>query len=190
MFNHLGECVTSARLALGLGRGELARRMGLKNTNKDLRRLIALEREGVIEEEFLERLIAALCLDRKMVEEAISRMRSEQREEYQKWLDEPEPVILHMRGPGGIPILFSPPEHLLAEEVLIAWASETLRGYKHEGKLHLSRRETVWFDRCGEVIGRKRIGPNESPPDFMRPKGSGLFFGFKVGEGGLKVVKV
>ena len=56
--------------------------MGYININRGMRRIIDLEREGVVHPEVLEKLVVALNLDREYVNALIKNNRQEREEEF------------------------------------------------------------------------------------------------------------
>ena len=64
MATNLAKYIKQERTKQGLNYAELSRLMGYKNINRGLRRIIDLEREGIVHTDVVENIIEALELER------------------------------------------------------------------------------------------------------------------------------
>lgn len=125
----------------------IARGLGYRNVNKGARKYLQWERaEGYPEEKQLQQLIRVMKLDPKEVEKAIE----QDQRDYEKWLDEPIPITLVVRLMSCVYVDVDVPENLSPEEA-IEFARQYARRTHLRVTLVKSRRESVYFDKNGDV---------------------------------------
>jgi len=96
---NLSRFIKEEREKQGLNYAEVSKMMGYKNINKGMRRIIDLEREGVVHPEVLEKIISALDLDQDYIDALVLKDRQEYEEEFEKWLSEPIDVAANLFCP-------------------------------------------------------------------------------------------
>lgn len=111
--NLVGELIRHARLRRGWSFGDLARACGAsapRQVSRTSQRLVVLEREGVLDQTLLQKVVAALDVDSQLVVEVLDRQRAEELEEWNRWADEHAPVELHIRPFAGLWIKLNCPK--------------------------------------------------------------------------------
>lgn len=98
MKNRTGAFVAAQRHAHQLTPAQLAVRAGYTNTSKGARRIVALERYGVVVDGLLDRLIDALDLDRVYFLTLVEDDRRAYEEAWERWADEPVAPELRFRA--------------------------------------------------------------------------------------------
>lgn len=146
--------IKQERIKKGLNYAELSRKMGYKNLNKGMRRVIDLEREGIVHSEVLEKVVDALNLDREYVNALIKKDRQEQEEEFEKWLSEPIRPYYILRIIPTIYQSYDIPINFPTEEQIINYVAEIAKEKQKQALLCLSRRENVSINEKGEVTGK------------------------------------
>jgi len=154
MFKRLGRYVREERGKRGLNYADLSRRMGYKKLNKGMRRVIDLEREGVVHSEVLEKIADALNLDRDYINALINKDRQEQEEEFEKWLSEPIQPYYILRIIPTIYQSYDIPTNFPTEEQIINYVAGIAKEKQKQALLCLSRRENVSINEKGEVTGK------------------------------------
>lgn len=144
---HLGKLLWKSRLKERITCYTIARGMGYTNTNKGARKYLRWERgEEYPAKEQLQQLIQVMKLNPKQVQKAVER----DRRDYEKWLDEPIPITLVVRMTAGFYVDVEVPENLSPEEAE-EWAREYARKANLRVCLVKSRRESIYFDKNGDV---------------------------------------
>jgi len=154
MFKRLGRFVREERSKHGLNYAEVSKKMGYKNTNKGMRRVIDLEREGVVHSEVLEKIADALNLDRDYINALINKDRQEQEEEFEKWLSEPIQPYYILRIIPTIYQSYDIPTNFPTEEQIINYVAGIAKEKQKQALLCLSRRDNVSINEKGEVTGK------------------------------------
>ena len=155
MNKQLRTYIRSQREQKGIRLGELAERVGYKNRSKGAQRVFAFEREGEIDDDFLEKICQALELDPEGVREAMEK----DRQEWEEWLNEPVPMRMIVRimatvySPKTIPVEITSPEEA------VSYASSFARKKRLNVCLVLSRQESVWIGSDGEVTKKTFAEP-------------------------------
>jgi hypothetical protein len=157
MNKHLGNYVRQQRKQKGIRLGPLAERLGYKNRrkNRGCRMILEFEREGIVTEEFLVKLIGALELD----EDEVSQAMAKDLAEWEEWVSEPIPIYMISMPIPAVNFLRSLPTEIKTQQE----AEEYARNYaKNEGNrvcLVLSRRESVWIESNGDIRFRSYAKP-------------------------------
>lgn len=165
--NVVGDLIASHRNKRLLRLGDLARMLGAdtpKRTSGLARRILRIEREGIIVERVLiARLGDVLGIDREHLRRAFEQQKAEGLRGWIRWLNEPVPVVLNVRVLPGV--WFREGLGFVGEEEAVARASEYARHYKLQVALALNRIVTLWFDANGTQIGRiERLPPSSNAP--------------------------
>lgn len=154
MNNHLRNYFRSQREQKGIRLGKLAERVGYKNRSKGAQRILTFEREGEIDDDFLERLCGALELDPEGVREAMAK----DRQEWEEWVNEPTEIKIIIRimatdySPKAIPQGISTP-------AAVAYAQPFAKERRLNVCLVLSRKESVWIGSDGEITRKTFAEP-------------------------------
>jgi transcriptional regulator with XRE-family HTH domain len=153
MSNHLGRYFRDRREALGLGRGEVARRLGYANASRGCRRLNDVEDGRRVHPDFLRRLMDVLGIEPQVVQDLIDRDRQEYVAEWHRWADEPVPMQAAVRLIPGFIAGVTIPDGVTTPEQAIAWAVETAVRRKRKVFVTVSRRVSYTIHEDGRVDG-------------------------------------
>lgn len=159
MNKHLRNYVRSQREQKGVRLGPLAERVGYKNRSKGAQRILMFEREGEIDDDFLQKLCEALELDPGGVQEAMEKDRAE----WEEWLNEPVPMRMIVRIMATVYSPASLPPEITTPDEAVSYACSFAKGKKLNVCLEISRRESVWIGPDGEV--RKRTFAQPGVPN-------------------------
>jgi transcriptional regulator with XRE-family HTH domain len=183
MTSNLGELFRARRVAFGWSLGEVARRLGYRNTSKAANKVLRLERQGEAEDGFLHRLAAVLGVTEHEVREVIRADRLAYERAWHEWADQPTPIRTVVRAvPGfmpGVPV----PADATTPEAVIAFAQAHAAQLRRKVFVVLSRRETVGITEAGEVNGRFFATPDSDPCPSMSLKR--VKFLFRLGGDGV-----
>jgi hypothetical protein len=185
MNKHLRNYFKSQRERKGIRMGHLAEMIGYKNRNKGGRLILQFEREGIVSEDLLQKLITALEIDQEALAEAIKR----DQDEWEAWVNEPVPMQMILRPIAAVNIL-----HPLPQEIeTVEQAEKYSRNYAKEKGfrvcLVLSRRESLWIRDNGEISARTFAKPGVPNIPYTTVGGTQKFL-FREGERGLQPVVV
>jgi hypothetical protein len=122
MTNHFAELFRARRTILGWPLGEVARRLGYRNTSKAANKVLRLERPGEVEDGFLLRLAAVLGITGHAVRDAIRADRLAYERAWHEWADQPVPITIVMRAVPGFMIGVPVPADATTPEAVIAFA--------------------------------------------------------------------
>ncbi|MFC1833244.1 helix-turn-helix domain-containing protein [Thermodesulfobacteriota bacterium] len=150
MNKHLRNYCRAQRERKGVRLGELAELVGYRNRSKGAQRILAFEREGDVDDDFLQKLCEALELDPDGVREAMEKDVAE----WEEWLNEPVPMRMIVRI---MVTVYSPqaiPPEITSPEEAVSYACSFAREKKLNVCLVLSRKESVWIGSDGEVTNR------------------------------------
>ena len=177
---HLRTFFRQHRELKGVRLGQLAEMIGCKNRNKGARLILNFEREGIVSDDLLQKLIEALEVNHEAMMKAIE----EDKAEWEDWLNEPVPIQMILTPIPAVNILHQiPPEIETAKQ-----AEKYARNYAKEKGfrvcLVLSRWESVWINGDGEVKCRTFAKPG-MPNAPCTTVGGQRRFVFRVGEHGL-----
>jgi hypothetical protein len=161
MNKHLRNYVRRQRELKGIRLGPLAETLGYKNRgkNRGCRLILEFEREGIVTEEFLMKLIHALQLDEDEINEAMEK----DRVEWEEWANEPVPMQMILTPLLAVNILRALPPEITTSEEAENYARDHAKKKGCRVCLVLSRRESLWIGDDGEVKCRshaKRGVPN------------------------------
>lgn len=161
--NYVGELIHDARVSRSMTFGDLARAIGAvtpKHTSRVAQRLVLFEREGVRDRRLLQKVVDALDLDVKLVNELLHRQREEDLAEWNRWADEVVPIELHVRPFGGFWYRHRLPHNLENDERGAVEYARRLTAGREEMRavLVVSRRRSVTFAR-GDIAGVIEASP-------------------------------
>jgi len=151
---NLSRFIKEERVKQRLNYAELSRRMGYKNLNKGMRRVIDLEREGIVHSEVLEKISDALNLDREHVNALINKDRQEQEEAFEKWVSEPIQPHYILRIIPTIYQSYDLPGNFPTEDRIIEYVAGVAKEKHKQALLCLSRREKISINEKGEIMGK------------------------------------
>ncbi len=154
MKTNLSRYIKQERLKRGLNFAELSQKMGYTNVNRGMRRIIDLEREGVVHHEILEKIIDVLELDREKIDQFIQQDKEQQQREFIEWINIPIKWHLIIRW---MPTIYGErdiPGNIRTEEEAIEYAVGVAKELKRMVWLVLSRKENIHVDSDGNIISR------------------------------------
>lgn len=152
--NYLGEWFWGRRGERQWPLAEVARRLGYKNVSKACRKVLAVEREGVADADFLRRLAAVLEISEGVIRVLTRQDRNSYLRAWNEWADQPVPIRVVVRAVPGFMLEVAVPDDVTTSEQALAF------GLSYAARLHakvfvtLSRRESVGITEAGEVNGR------------------------------------
>jgi transcriptional regulator with XRE-family HTH domain len=180
MSTHLSRFFRQRREARKLSFGEVARQLGYKNVAKGANKIIKFERDGNIRPDLFRRLAQVL----EVSEEDIRRCLQADREEWERWADEPiEPHLVARIIPAVYSTKRIPVELQSSREAMEKFASAFAKERKWRTWLVLSKRTRVWFDEKGERTGVTEDSFSGSFGPFMRLGGKKFVLGLLNGGG-------
>ena len=135
--------------------GPLAEMVGYKNRNKGARLILNFEREGIITEDLLQKLIEALEIDHEGMTEAIEKDRAE----WEAWVSEPVPMKMIVRLIAAVYCLHPLPVEITTPEEAETYARNFAKEKHFRVCLALNRRQSVWISEEGEIEGRTQARP-------------------------------
>lgn len=151
---NLSRFIKKERVKQGLNYAEVSKMMGYKNINKGMRRIIELEREGLVHSEVLEKIIETLNLDRDHIDSLILKDRREYEEEFGKWLSEPIEPYYTLRIMPSIYLSYDLPGNLSTEKEAAEYVAKIAKRKKVKAWVNLSRRERIYITEKGEIRGK------------------------------------
>ena len=167
MTNYLGEWFWERRAERQWSLAEVARRLGYRNVSKGCNKLLRLEREGVVDDEFLRRLAAVLGVSEGVVRYLTRQDRNEYLRLWREWVEQPTPIRIAMRAIPGFMVEVAMPDNVATPEQAVAYA-QTLAATKHKKVfVTVSRREMVGVTELGEVNGHFYARPDADPCPLM-----------------------
>jgi hypothetical protein len=152
---HLRNYVRRQRDLKGIRLGPLAEAIGLKNRNKGSRLILQFEREGIVSDDLLAKLIRTLELN----EDEIARAMEKDQEEWEAWVFEPVPMRMIVRLVAAVYCLRPIPDEITTPEEAVAYARNFAKNKHFRVCLALNRRESVWIGEDGEVRCRTFAKP-------------------------------
>lgn len=148
MNKHLRKLVWKYRSIRQINFSNLAESAGYTNKSKWVNRICTFEREGIGEDDLIRRLVVALEIDLKELQQAVQK----DYEEWEAWASEPVPMEMIVWFIGAVFHINKIPEEVSSSREL---ATEYARNYASENKLRvclvLSRRESVWISDEGNA---------------------------------------
>ena len=183
MNKHLRNYFRSQRELKGVRLGPLAETIGYKNRNKGARLILNFEREGIITEDLLQKLIAAIEIDRETMIEAMEKDKAE----WEAWINEPVPMQMIVRLVAAVYLRHPIPAWITTPEEAEAYARNFAKEKHFQVCLALNRRESVWIKEDGEIKGRTIAKPGQ-PKIPYATLGGGRKFLFSATEQGFHPV--
>ena len=168
MWKNLGKYIKEERLRQGLNSSELAQLMGYKNINRGMRRILDLEREGMVHPEVLKKIIKALNLDQKVIDYVVQQDKEQHEREFQEWVNTPIDMHLTVKLLPAIYANFDVPADIESEEEIIEFACDKAKELRCMLWLVLSRKENIHIDNEGKVISRNVVTKDRSFLPFVK----------------------
>ncbi|MBY0459311.1 MAG: hypothetical protein K2V38_18435 [Gemmataceae bacterium] len=178
MTNYMGQWFGNIRGWHGWPLAEVASRMEYRNVSKCCNKVLAVEREGVADDNFLQRLAAVLGISEGVVAYLTRQDRLAYLRAWEEWADQPVPVRVVLRAVPGFMMEIAVPD-TVTPDAAIAFAQA------HAARLHkkvfvvLSRRVSVGITEAGVVNGRFDTRPDADPCPLV--SGGRQRFLFRVG---------
>jgi len=154
MTTNISRFVKQERIKQGLGYAELSRKMGYKNFNKGMRRVIDFEREDEVHPDILNRIASALELDQNQVDALVLKDRQEYEEEFEKWVSVPVEPYYTLRMMPTIYLSYDMPGYYPTEEQSADYVAKIAKEKHVKAWLNLSRREMIYITEKGEIMGK------------------------------------
>lgn len=167
MTNYLGEWFWGIRRERGWSLAEVSRRLGYTNVSKACNKVLRLEREGVVDDEFLRRLAAVLGISEGVVRYLIRADRLAYLKAWEEWVEQPTPIRLVMRAVPGFMVEMALPADVTTPEQAVAHGQAVAARFHKKVFVILSRRETVGITETGEINGRFQVTPDFDPSPYM-----------------------
>jgi len=155
--SYLGSYLKGERLKQKLNTAQLAEKIGYRNINKGMRRILDLEREGEAHCEVLEKIIDALELDRTYIDQLIQEDKEQQRREFEEWVNTPIDWHLIIRWMPAVYGEREIPGNIKTEEEAIEYAKSVAGKLKLMVWLVLSRKENLRIDADGSIKSRNEV---------------------------------
>ena len=89
MVTNLASYIKQERIKQGCNYAEVSKKTGYVNINRGMRRIIDLEREGIVHPEVLEKIIDALELDKEYIYQKIQEDKDQHQKEFEEWVNTP-----------------------------------------------------------------------------------------------------
>lgn len=167
MKSFLGSYICGERLKQKLNTVQLAEKVGYRNTNKGMRRIIDLEREGKVHNELLEKVVDVLKLDAGYIDSLTMKDREAYEAETERWLNEPIRKYYTIRMMPTIYLSYDLPSNIETEDEAIYFVSDIAKNKKCLAWVNFSRRETVCIDKSGRVTGRYENGLHDTSMPYL-----------------------
>ena len=162
--------IKQERVKQGLNYAQVSRKMGYKNLNKGIRRIIDLEREDVVHPEVLDRIIDALELDKDKVKYLVQLDEEEQQRKFDEWVNTPIKWHLIIRWMPAVYGEREIPGYIKTQDEAIDYAREVAKELKSMVWLVLSRKENIHIYPDGSVRSRNEVTMDNSWLPFTRIK--------------------
>jgi hypothetical protein len=167
MTTKLAIYIKQKRIKQGLNYAELSRKMGYKNINRGMRRIIDLEREGKVHSDILMKIIFTLELDEDIVNELIHKDREAYEAEFERRLNEPVRMTYTIRVMPAVYLNYDLPSNTTNEEEAIEYVSFIAREKRKLCWLNLSRKIMVFINELGEVTGMYKRDASDNIMPYM-----------------------
>ena len=154
MTTKLAFYIKQERVRQGLNYAEVFKKIGYKNLNKGMRRIIDLEREGVVHPEVLEKIITALSLDQDYIDILVLKNREDYEKEFESWLSEPIEPYYTLRMMPCIYLSYDLPGNLSTEKEAAEYVAKITKEKQVKAWVNLSRREKIYITEKGEIRGK------------------------------------
>ena len=157
MNKHLRSYVRRQRELKGIRLGPLSEKLGYRNRgkNRGCRMIVEFEREGIVSEEFLVKLVDALELDWEEVSQAMAKDLAE----WEEWVNTPVPMHMILMPIPAVSILHSLPPDIRTQQAAEKYARDHAKNKGYRVCLVLSRRESVWIESKGDIRFRSYAKP-------------------------------
>ncbi len=150
MNKHLRNYFRRQRELKGISLGPLAEMIGYRNRNKGCRLIVNFEREGIVTDDLLKKLIDALEVDPQGMIQAMEKDKAE----WEAWVSEPVPMQMIVRLVAAVYCPHPLPVEIATPEQAEAYAKKFAEEKRLRVCLALNRRESVWISEDGEIVGR------------------------------------
>ncbi len=170
MRKNLAGLIKQERIKQGYNYAELARKMGYRNIERGMRRIITLEREGTVHPEVLARLVEALALDEDHVDRLIRKDNEQERIAFEAWLNTPVERHLIIRWMPAVYGERKIPSSINTEEEAIAYAQAVAREYSSMVWLVLSRKINIHIAGDGSIRSKNVVTLEHSWLPYTRLK--------------------
>lgn len=161
--NYLGEWFWGRRAERQWPLSEVARRLGHSNVSKACNKLLRVEREGVADDAFLQRLAAVLEISEGVVRYMTRHDRLSYLRAWEEWADQPVPLRVVVRAIPGFMVELAVPADVTTPEQAIAFAQIYAARHRKKVFVILSRRESVGITEAGEIDGQFHTRPDTDP---------------------------
>lgn len=161
--NYLGEWFWGRRGERQWPLAEVARRLGYKNVAKACRKVLAVEREGVADGDFLRRLAGVLEISEGVVLYLTRQDRLAYLRAWDEWADQPTPIRVVMRAVPGFIVEMAMPNDVTTADQAVAFGQAVAARHHAKVFVVLSRRESVGITESGEINGRFHTRPDTDP---------------------------
>jgi len=151
---NLSRFIKEERVKQGLNTAEVSKIMGYTNINRGMKKIIDLEREGVVHPEVLDRIVKALNLDQDFIDLLVLKDREEYEEEFERWLSEPIEPYYTLRLMSSVYMSYDLPGNFSTEKEAAEYVAGIAKEKQKKALLCLSRRESVSINEKGEVTGK------------------------------------
>ena len=161
--NYLGDWFRNNRGWHGWSLAEVARRLGYSNISKCCRKVLAVERDGVADSDFLRRLPGVLEISEGVVVYLTRQDRLAYLRAWEVWANQPTPIRVVLRAVPGFMVEMAMPSEVTTPEQAVAFGQAV--AVRHHAKVFvtLSRRESVGITEAGTINGTFHTRPDADP---------------------------
>ena len=178
--SNLARYVMEERIRQGLSRRELVDLMGYRNRAKGINRIVELERKGDIHPQNLKKVVAVLELNLEKVERLMQKDQEEYEQEFEEWATVPIRPYMVVRYMAAVYGRCELPGDIKTSAEAEEYASNYAREKGLMVCLVLSRRESVWINKKGQIYHRSEATPYTPNVPHMGLKKSNKKFLFKT----------
>jgi hypothetical protein len=177
--NYMGEWFWGRRAERHWSLAEVAVRLGYANVSKCCNKVLRVEREGVADDGFLQRLAAVLEISEGVIRYLTRQDRHSYLRAWDEWSDQPMPLRVVMRAVPGFMVEMAVPDDVTTPEQAVAFGQAVAARHHAKVFVVLSRRESVGITEAGEVSGRFDTRPDTDPCPLV--SGGRRRFLFRIG---------
>ncbi|MBY0513936.1 MAG: helix-turn-helix domain-containing protein [Gemmataceae bacterium] len=161
--NYMGEWFWGRRAERHWSLAEVAVRLGYANVSKCCNKVLRVEREGVADDGFLQRLAAVLEISEGVIRYLTRQDRNSYLRAWQEWSDQPMPLRVVVRAVPGFMMEVAIPHDVTTEDAAVAFGQ--FYAARHHAKVFvvLNRRESVGITEAGDINGRFDTRPDTDP---------------------------
>ncbi|MFH0823698.1 MAG: hypothetical protein V2B18_13195 [Pseudomonadota bacterium] len=134
----------------GIRLGLPAEMIGYKNRNKGARLILLFEREGIVSDDLLRKLVVALDIDQKGMIQAMDKDRAD----WEAWVSKSVPMQMIVRLIAAVYRPHPLPAEITTREKTEAYARDFAKRNHYSVCLVLNRRDSVWIGEDGDVRAR------------------------------------